>query len=146
MIRTSGTRHAANGMAGASWKPTLLVLTSSFPRWEHDHLPSFVFELSRRLTESFRVIVLAPHCQGAKRREKWAELEIHRFVYWAGSQDLFTGAAILPTLRKKPWLWLAVPLFFLSQFVALARIMKAERVQLIHAHWILPQGLLILIT
>ncbi len=105
-------------------------------------MPSFVFELSRRLTESFRVIVLAPHCQGAKRRDKWGEVEIRRFVYWTGSQDLFTGAAILPTLRKKPWLWLAVPLFLLSQFVALASIMKAERVQLIHAHWILPQGLL----
>ncbi len=142
MIRTSEALHAANGGVGTFRRPTLLVLTSSFPRWEHDHTPSFVFELSRRLTESFRVIVLAPHCQGAKRREKWGEVEIRRFVYWSGSQDLFTGAAILPTLRKKPWLWLAVPLFLLSQFASLARIMKEERVQLIHAHWILPQGLL----
>lgn len=127
-------------------RPTLLVLTSSFPRWEGDHLPSFVFELSRRLTDSFDVIVLAPHCRGARRSERLAGLEVRRFVYWPGGRDLFAGSAILPTLRKQPWLWLAVPLFVLSQFISIARIMQSRSVRVIHAHWILPQGLLAVVV
>jgi hypothetical protein len=38
----------------------VLVLTSTFPRWQGDSEPPFVFELSRRLAERFDVVVLAP--------------------------------------------------------------------------------------
>jgi hypothetical protein len=34
-------------------RPRVLVLTSTFPRWENDTEPAFVFELSRRLAASF---------------------------------------------------------------------------------------------
>lgn len=135
-------RREYENQAGSDRRPTLLVLTSTFPRWEHDHIPSFVLDLSKRLTNIFDVVVLAPHCRGAKRHETLNGVEVYRFVYWPGKQDLFTGSAILPTLRKKPWLWLAVPVFLVSQFISLVRIMRSKPVRLIHAHWLLPQGLL----
>ena len=47
----------------------LLVFASTFPRWEDDTNPPFVYELSKRLTKDFDVYVLAPHYPGAKRYE-----------------------------------------------------------------------------
>lgn len=50
-------------------KPRLLVLTSTFPRWRDDPEPPFVFELSRRLTDTFDITVLAPRAPGSLDRE-----------------------------------------------------------------------------
>ena len=47
----------------------LLVFASTFPRWEDDTNPPFVYELSKRLTKDFDVYVLAPHYPGAERYE-----------------------------------------------------------------------------
>jgi len=41
-------------------KPKLLVLTSTFPRWRNDTDPPFVYELSRRLTDTFDVTIHTP--------------------------------------------------------------------------------------
>lgn len=57
----------------ATHRPRVLVLTSTFPRWENDPEPAFVFELSRRLTGAFDGEefwpIKAPFkiCQGLKR-------------------------------------------------------------------------------
>ena len=53
-------------------KARLLVLTSTFPRWYNDSEPGFVYELSRRLTDEFNIIVLAPRSPGAKDAEVMA--------------------------------------------------------------------------
>ncbi|RPJ15456.1 MAG: hypothetical protein EHM37_03645, partial [Deltaproteobacteria bacterium] len=62
-------------------KPAVLVLTSTFPRWEGDVEPPFVYELARRLTDSIVVHVLAPHAPGSKRREILDGVHVHRFRY-----------------------------------------------------------------
>ena len=36
---------------------TVLVLTSTFPRWKNDTTPAFVFELSNRLANKNRKII-----------------------------------------------------------------------------------------
>ncbi len=47
----------------------LLVFASTFPRWENDTIPPFVYELSRRLMKGFEVTVLTPSFPGAKGEE-----------------------------------------------------------------------------
>jgi len=48
---------------------SILVLTSTFPRWTNDTDPPFVMELSRRLVkENIRIDILAPHAEGAKEK------------------------------------------------------------------------------
>jgi glycosyltransferase involved in cell wall biosynthesis len=120
----------------------ILILTSTFPRWEGDSLPGFVYELSRRIAPYIETYVLAPSAQGAPSQENRRGMRILRFKHWFGDRDHFTASAILPTLRKKPWLWLLVPLFVLSQFLATIRIIRRHSIRTVHAHWILPQGLL----
>lgn len=39
----------------------VLVIASTFPRWQGDTEPPFVYNLAAGLTEKFDVTVLAPH-------------------------------------------------------------------------------------
>jgi glycosyltransferase involved in cell wall biosynthesis len=122
-------------------KPRLLVITSMFPRWPNDAEPGFVFELCRQLIARFDVRVLAPHTRHAEPDEIMDGVEIVRFRYAPQTfQMLAYGGGIVPKLKLHPWLWLLVPFFFLGQYVALRRQIKAWKPDVIHAHWVIPQG------
>jgi glycosyltransferase involved in cell wall biosynthesis len=124
-------------------KPRLLVVTSTFPRWQGDTEPAFVFELSRRLASDFDVRVLAPHAKGAAHHESIGGLDIRRYRYAPESLELLAHeGGIVPNLRRYPWRWLLVPLFFLSQYLAIRRHVKEWQPAVVHAHWLIPQGLI----
>ena len=129
-------------------KSNLLVLTSTFPRWQGDKEPPFVFELSKRLTANFNVHILAPHAPNAKLKENSAELKITRFQYFITHfQTLAYNGGILANLKRNSWLYGLVPLFILGECICLYKILKKNDYIAIHAHWIIPQGLVaILVT
>ncbi|KRA51636.1 glycosyltransferase [Pseudoxanthomonas sp. Root630] len=130
-------------MADAEAKPVLLVLASTYPRWRGDHEPGFVHELSRRLGEGFNVIVLCPHAAGAARREWLDGVEVVRFPYApARLQTLVNDGGIATNIRRAKWKMLLVPLFVMAQLVALVTMLVSRRVDAIHAHWLVPQGLI----
>lgn len=124
-------------------RPLLLVLASTYPRWAGDPEPGFVHELSRRLTGRFRVVVIGPHAPGALGQELLDGVEVHRYRYaperW---QTLVNDGGIVTNLRRSKWKWLLVPSFVLGQAWAAWRILRRENVDVIHAHWLLPQGLI----
>lgn len=123
-------------------KPRLLVLTSTFPRWAGDREPPFVFELSRRLVGQFEVHVLAPHAPGARRQETLGGVQVHRFRYAPQRlQQLAYEGGILARLRERRWRVLLVPCLLMAQAWALRRLLARQRFDVIHAHWIIPQGL-----
>jgi glycosyltransferase involved in cell wall biosynthesis len=123
-------------------KRRVLVLTSTFPRWQGDSEPPFVFELCRRLGADFDILVLAPHAKDAKRFERMDGIEVKRFCYFFPRwETLAYQGGILANLKQSRWCYFLLPFFFASQIFALLRILKHERVDLIHAHWLVPQGL-----
>ena len=120
----------------------LLVLTSTFPRWEGDSEPPFVFELCRRLGADFDVWVLAPHAPGAKTHETMSGLTVVRFRYFfEWGETLAYQGGILANLRNNQLRYLLVPWFLACQLVALLRLLARERFDIVHAHWLIPQGL-----
>lgn len=124
-------------------KKKLLVLTSTFPRWNGDHEPPFVFELCRRLQNCFDVLVLAPHAPGAKSREMLDGIDVIRFRYFFSKwETLAYRGGIMANLKQHVGNYLLVPCFLISQLVALYRILKREKIDVIHAHWLIPQGLI----
>lgn len=128
--------------SGTSARPRLLVLTTTFPRWAGDREPPFVFDLSRRLAGQFEVHVLAPHAAGAQRRETLDGVQVHRFRYAPQRlQQLAYDGGILARLRERPWRLLLVPCLLLAQAWALRRLLAQQRFDVIHAHWLIPQGL-----
>jgi len=125
-------------------RPRVLVLTSTFPRWENDTEPAFVFELSRRLCSHYDVTVLSPRTPGSKTRETMSGLNVVRFPYFFQSWEKLAmhGGGILNKLKSNPFYYLLVPFFLLGQLFALVRLMQNEKFALIHAHWLIPQGVI----
>lgn len=129
-------------------KPHLLVLTSTFPRWAGDVEPTFVFDLCRYLAASgMLVTVLAPHAKGASEREVIEAVEVRRFRYApAAWEKLAYQGGIVANLKRTPWLYGLLPIFLLAQFWATLRSLRAFRFDAVHAHWIVPQGLVLAVA
>ena len=122
----------------------ILVLSSTFPRWEGDTEPGFVFDLCRHLAAELEVTVLAPHAAGARLRETLAGVSVVRYRYGPSSwEKLAYGGGIMANLRRNPLLFLMLPPFFLGQLVALLALMRRLRPAALHAHWIVPQGMVL---
>lgn len=122
-------------------KQKLLVLTSTFPRWKDDTIVPFVYELSRRLTKDFKVFCLTPSYPDAKADEIMDEIEVHRFRYFIRRfEKLAGGEGILPTLKKNKWYYFQILFFMVAYFFASRKQVKKINPDVIHAHWIIPQG------
>lgn len=121
----------------------ILVLTTTFPRWDGDTEPDFVYELSSRLADTFEIHVLAPHFQGAKKYEFFDGMHVHRYQYFLEKfQCLAYQGGILANLKSAKWTYLLVPFLLLFQLVHAIRLVRKYDIDLIHAHWIFPQGLI----
>ena len=126
---------------------TILVLTSTYPRWHGDTEPAFVHYLCRQLAADYRVVVLAPHYPGARRHEVIDGIEVYRFRYFfPAAEHLAYDGGIITNIRKNRLKLLLVPFFLLSQLFNAVRLARRHDISLIHAHWIIPQGLIALLV
>jgi len=123
---------------------SILVLTSTFPRWTNDTDPPFVMELSRRLVkENIKTDILAPHAEGAKQKEIMHGMAVYRYRYFIGKwEQLAYAGGILANLKKNKFLYFLMPIFLISQTISVLKLIKKNKYDLIHAHWLIPQGLL----
>lgn len=122
--------------------PRLLILSSTYPRWRDDPEPGFVHELARRLAGEFEVTVLAPHAPGAAVREVLDGVHVQRYRYApAFLETLVNDGGVVANLKRSPWKWLLVPGFLLGLAWSCWRLLRELRPRVVHAHWLLPQGL-----
>ena len=125
----------------------ILVVTSTFPRWNDDVEPPFVYELCRRLRKYFSVHVLAPHAPGAAKKDTIGGVRVTRYRYFFPRwENLAFHGGILANLKQNPLRYALVPFFMMAQLVALVRLLKRCRFDCIHAHWLIPQGLVAIIA
>ena len=125
---------------------SILVLTSTYPRWQGDTEPAFVHFLCRQLRSRYRVIVLAPHYPGSARKETVEGILVYRFRYFFPfAEYLAYDGGIIANLKGNILKWLLVPFFLVSQCIHMILLSRKYKVSLIHAHWIIPQGLLAVI-
>ncbi len=128
-------------------KPTLLVLSSSFPRWSDDNDSRFVFNLSNYLADDYNVIILCPHTKGSQQSETMDKCQVYRFRYAPTELETLTYCGgISSRLKEKKWRYLLIPIFLLSQSLAIIKLTRKYPINIIHAHWIIPQGLSLLIS
>lgn len=130
-------------VASGAGRPTVLVLASTYPRWHGDPEPGFVHELAKRLSRNFRVIVLAPHASGASTHEVLDGVEVQRYRYAPQRlETLVNDGGVVTNLRLHRWKFMLVPGFVLAQVWMCWRLCKRLNVDVIHAHWLIPQGLI----
>jgi glycosyltransferase involved in cell wall biosynthesis len=107
-----------------------------------DGTPAFVADLALELATEFEVRVLAPAVPGGAPRERLGErVEIIRYRYFPRRWEDLADGAILENVRSRRSRLLQVP-FLLG---GLARAVRGQvrefRPDAIHAHWIIPQGM-----
>jgi glycosyltransferase involved in cell wall biosynthesis len=120
----------------------VLILATTFPRWENDTEPPFVFDLTKQLTKNVTLWVLAPHAPGAKKEEEINGVKILRFPYFFPKrmQTLCYEGGILPKLKSNWLSRLQLPFFLVAQFFAIWRTVRKYKINFIHCHWVIPQG------
>ena len=120
----------------------ILIVTSAFPRWEKEGLDVFMSEYAKTIAQDFDVYILAPSSKGSKKYEEWGNLKIYRHNQFPLINfELAYGNGILGNLRRNPLLWLVIPWFFILQVLAIRKIAKKHQIEIIHANWLIPQGL-----
>jgi glycosyltransferase involved in cell wall biosynthesis len=122
----------------------ILFITSTLPRYANDGQAPFVLEQAQAWKKTFpddQVIVLAPHDAGAQFSELSEGVALKRFRYWwPTSWQRVAYQAILPNLRRKPWLAAQVPPLIVAEFIAALRLIRKHDIDFVFAHWLLPQG------
>jgi glycosyltransferase involved in cell wall biosynthesis len=56
-------------------------------------------------------------------------------------ETLVNDGGIVSNLRRAKWKYLLVPTFFLGQGWGICALLKRHQIDVIHAHWLVPQGL-----
>ncbi|WP_309134374.1 glycosyltransferase [Cellulomonas sp.] len=127
-------------------RPRLLVVASTFPAEPGDGVPAFVRDLALRESESFDTLVVVPRVPNAPRETVEGAVRVRRFAYFPRRWEDLAAGAIIENLRARPTRWLQVPPFFLAEAWAVLRAVARFRPDVIHAHWIVPQGLVTLLV
>jgi L-malate glycosyltransferase len=123
----------------------VLVLTSSFPKYEDSHEVRWTLELTQRLSQrGFPSIVLAPHYPDGKLRESWGRVTIQRFVYFfpLRFERLAYGPGLLYNIRKDFFAFIGIFPFLLAECISSFLILLREPIKIVHTHWLIPQGVL----
>ena len=122
-------------------KKKLLVTASTFPRWEGDTEPRFVYDLCRAMRDEFDITVLVPAAPGAQDREEMGGLHVERYHYFSIHkwETLCYPGAIVPRIKEKKARALLVPFLFLSLWWNLFK--RRKQFDAVHAHWLIPQGI-----
>src|SRR5690242_5941600 len=97
-------------------RPKLLVLTSSFPRFQDDFAGCFVADFANALTPFFDITILTPASIDIDQEEDRNGIHIIRFNYWwpKRSQLLDAAADLQPLLQNSLKAKLQLPTFFLA--------------------------------
>lgn len=121
----------------------VLVLTSTLPRWAGDTEPRFVLDLSRYLKKDCDILILAPHDRGANESEPLEGVNIIRYHYfperWA---SLVYDGGITAKIKNNRFRILQVPFLLFFQYLATLNCIREWKPDVIHAHWIIPSGLI----
>lgn len=124
---------------------TVLIVTSSYPKHEGEPSGIFLHHLSRQLVAvGWRVLVLAPGFPGGRPFQVLDGVEIRRFSYFIPQrQALCYRSGMLPNLKQSLLLWFQVPFYLGSLFVSVLEVVRKESINVINAHWIVPQGIVV---
>lgn len=122
-------------------KRTVLVATSTFPLFDGDVRTPFVSNLAAdMILEGWNVVVSAPHAPGARMSDNHGDVPVERFRYAPDRLEILAyGSGGLINLRSAKTRALA-PLFVAAQALALRNLARRHQADLVHAHWLLPQG------
>lgn len=141
-----GAKRVLGGKASVGRAMKLLIVASTFPASDTDPVPAFVKDQAIAFKKTYpemNISVLAPHDARSQTQDftQQPAYKEYRFHYlWPRRWEKLAGRGILPQLAKNPLYYLAIPFFFIGEYMALKRLVRREKPDVIYAHWFTPQG------
>jgi len=120
----------------------IAVLTSSYPRFPGDGTAPFVKSLAESMARrGHDITVVAPY-DPAIQPDLENSVKVYRFRYiWPPRWHIMGHARSLESdVRLKLGTYFLLPLFLLAAFIKLMRVTREQNSEIIHAHWVLPNG------
>lgn len=121
-------------------RPSVVVLTTTFPARPGDGTPEFVLTLARSIPDH-DVTVVAPRMPGAPREEQVGGVRVRRVAYFPRRWEGLASDAIMPTLRAERWRVVEVPFLLGALLLATWRQVRRGGSVVVNPHWIVPAGL-----
>ncbi|MGX7149249.1 glycosyltransferase [Enterococcus ureasiticus] len=120
----------------------LLVTASTFPRWQDDTEPKFIYDLCKEYAKYYDVTVLVPSTYGALNKEEMEGLHVIRYRYFPIKklETLAYPGAIVPRIKEKKSRALLVPFMFIAMYFAIRK--EIKKVDAVHSNWLIPQGII----
>jgi glycosyltransferase involved in cell wall biosynthesis len=119
----------------------VLILGSTFPRWQDDNQPQFVLEFAQHLAQNHDVTVLAPYEKGSKIHERLGAVEVYRFPYtWPGTEKLAYRGGMVNAFRNSRAAKIQLPPLLLGELLFGLFLVATKRIDVLNAHWLFPQG------
>jgi glycosyltransferase involved in cell wall biosynthesis len=121
----------------------VLAITSSYPRFEGDPTAPFIESITQSLTAAGHTLhMLLPANREWAHSATEGRIHFHPYRYspvsswtpWGYSESLAGG------VRIKPPLYALAPLVGAGALRVSRRIMASEPLDLVHAHWVIPNG------
>lgn len=124
--------------------PRVLVLTSTFPDAPGDGTPSFVLDLAMGISgaSDIDVTVVAPRSPNSGSTQDFSGIRIVRFAYGPRRLETFATTAIMPEVRAQRFKALLIPSFLIGFWIAARNELRTGAYDLVHAHWIVPAGII----
>jgi len=120
----------------------ITILTSSYPRFPGDGTAPFIQSIAEHLVKiGHDVEVVAPYDAEVQEDES-AKVKVHRFRYiWPLRWHIMGHARSLQAdVRLRPLVYFLLPLFLFEAFIRLMQVTRAQKSQMIHVNWVLPNG------
>jgi len=126
----------------------IAVITSSYPRFEGDGTAPFVRSLSTALYRKGHDIQLAAPYDIEVDKSQIDPFPVQRFKYILPLKFHIMGHArsLQADTKLKFATYLLLPLYITSGLICLLKIIIQQKSDVIHAHWLLPNGLIALIA
>lgn len=120
----------------------ICVLTHTFPRFPGDTISSiFMAELAQSLVDAGNEVwVLIPYTPLFKETKKEYHVVTYKYVYPESLHKLGYSETLTNDMGFPLLMWLLSPLMYAFCFFKLLYLIKREKIDIISAHWILPNG------
>lgn len=125
----------------------LLAISSTYPANNLEKVPRFVKDQLVAFHEQLpdlEIAVLAPHNQASRAMKYPREsnnITEHRFHYFIPSFERLTDRGIMPALSVNKLNYLLIPFLMIAELIALFKLTKNFKPELIYAHWFTPQAI-----
>ena len=122
-------------------KPKLLVLASTYPVPTKTYEPRFIADYCQQMSQHYAVTVLTQSRKDGSTRETDGQVRVLRYRYAIKRFELLSeNGGIAGSLNANPLLFVVVPFMLSSLVFHLIYLLRKEKPEIIHAHWIFPQA------